>query len=65
MIVICKECGEYMDYTGEGVDSQQRLYELYLCVECGHETAVPQTKSGGTNPSYFPWDPPDGIRSGA
>ena len=64
MIVICKECSEYMDYAGEGIDNQQRLYELYLCIECGYETAVPQNATGA-NPSYYPWDPPDGIRSGA
>jgi hypothetical protein len=61
--VICKKCGEFMEYTGEGIDPDERLYDLYLCVECGHEEAVPQDEVADlSKPAKFDWDPPDGYR---
>jgi hypothetical protein len=61
--MICKNCGEYMEYTGEGSDPDEQLYDLYLCVECGHEEAVAQDKiESASPPAKFDWDPPDGYR---
>ncbi len=61
--MICKKCGEFMEYTGEGIDEDEQFYDLYLCVECGYEEAVPQSKIEGAPPSAkFDWDPPDGYR---
>jgi DNA-directed RNA polymerase subunit M/transcription elongation factor TFIIS len=61
--MICKECGEYMEYTGEGIDDEERLYDLYICIECGYEEAVPQDKLENVSPpAKFEWDPPDGYR---
>ncbi len=62
-MMICRICGEYMEYTGKGIDTEQRLYEMYLCIECGHEEAVAE-ENAEPRPSYPAWDPPDGTRSG-
>jgi DNA-directed RNA polymerase subunit RPC12/RpoP len=60
LILTCKRCGAYMEYTGEGTDPQEQLYDLYLCIECGHEQALPQdTRS--ERPGRYDWDPPDGM----
>lgn len=61
--MICKECGEFMEYTGEGIDDEERLYDLYICIECGHEEAVAQDEvANAPAPATFEWDPPDGYR---
>jgi hypothetical protein len=57
--MICKECGEYMEYIDEGEDENGQRYDLYICIECGYEEAVPQPDT--QSPPKFDWDPPDGY----
>ncbi len=56
----CPECGEYLEPAGEGTDEAGALYDVYICVECGHEEAVPQAEELAAPPPHE-WDPPDGA----
>lgn len=56
----CPACGEYLEPAGEGTDAAGALYDVYICVECGHEEAVPQAEALPP-PARCPWDPPDGA----
>lgn len=58
--MICKSCGEYMEYAGEGEDAEGEVYDLYICIECGYETAVARLEDD-LPISYPEWDPPDGL----
>lgn len=58
--VICAECGEYMEFAGEGLNEKDERCDLYICIECGHQTAIEQALFRRLPPSA-PWDPPDGA----
>lgn len=56
----CPKCGEYLESVGEGTDEAGALYDLFWCLECGHEEAVPQADEQPLAPPHA-WDPPDGA----
>lgn len=58
--VICPNCNDYMEFWDEGIDSQGRRCDLYVCIECGHERSIYHTDPRARQPRY-PWDPPDGF----
>jgi hypothetical protein len=60
MTVICAECSEYMEFADEGVNDEGQICDLYVCLECGYQTAIAQT-AFGRQPPRFSWDPPDGA----
>lgn len=62
--MICRECGEYMELVDEGLDDSGARYDMYVCIECGHNEAVPQPDSDSATASpRYEWDPPDGSPS--
>lgn len=60
--MICRECGEYMELVDEGEDAAGARYDLFICIECGHEEAVRQADAPDQAPESprYAWDPPDG-----
>jgi len=59
MLLVCRHCGEYLEYAGEGTDTENNLYDLYFCLECGHKEAILK-EILAVKPDYLEWDPPDG-----
>lgn len=59
MLLVCRHCGEYLEYAGEGTDTDRNLYDLYFCLECGHEEIIAKDALM-VRDTYPDWDPPDG-----
>lgn len=57
--VICAECSEYMEFAGEGINEKDQRCDLYICIECGFQTAIVQADFR-RQPPKAAWDPPDG-----
>ena len=60
LTVICAECSEYMEFADEGVNDAGQLFDLYICIECGYQTAIMRADFARQKPK-FSWDPPDGA----
>lgn len=56
----CPNCGEYLEFAGEAIDDTGTLYDLFVCIECSHEEAIPQDDEQPL-PASREWDPPDGA----
>lgn len=54
----CPYCNDYMEFFDEGVDSDGKGYDLYVCLECGQQVNIAQ--DAPHTPRYT-WDPPDGF----
>ena len=59
LTLACPYCNDYMEFFDEGVDSEGRRYDLYVCLDCGQQINIPQ--DGSPLKPRYPWDPPDGA----
>jgi len=59
LTLACPYCSDYMEFFDEGVDSEGKSYDLYVCLECGSQINIAQERPN-LGPRY-PWDPPDGF----